>query len=146
MNETELKNKLKAKKTMSIEEIVRKDIASNQPGISVGQGFGALKQFKDNGAQFFRFGNTLFIVTNESTDSVIYHSINADPPKTYVYNEVHFFAKLHLDGKKEAVTYFSNPKTLKFANKYKLPIQTISKSNDPSQGSMMIVSNLVGGY
>lgn len=142
MNVTKLKDKMASKKTMSFEEIVRKDLASNQPGVTMGQAVNALQTFKKNGAELLRFGNTVFIVTDTQSDPVVYHSVNADPPKSYVYNELGFFAKLHEEGKTQAVTYFTSPKTLKFANKYKLPIQTVSESNDPSKGPYMVTTNL----
>lgn len=136
--------KFKSTKQMSVQDIVKKDIAVNgkRLGVTLGQGYGAIKNFKDNGATFKRVGNTLFIIVSTNNGTVIYHSVNADPLRTFLYNCLVFFSFLHDQGYTQAITYFSDSYTQKLLQKYKLQNETIAPSNDPNQGSMMLVTNL----
>jgi hypothetical protein len=138
---------LTPKKTMPLIDIVKKDLKVNQKGegITLEQAASALEQFKQDGAKFVRFGNTLFIVENPDDEAVIYHTVNADPAQIYLYNLLQFFANLHEQGKTQAVTYFSNPKLIDFVEKTKLPNETIAESDDPSRGSYMVVTPLTRG-
>ena len=135
---------LEAKKILPLEDIVKKDLKVNHrgEGITIEQATNALFEFKQNGAEFIRFGNTLFIMENPDDDDVIYHTVNADPPQTYLYNILQFFANLHERGKTQATSYFSNPKMLDFLKKTKLPNETIAQSNDTSKGTFMVVTPL----
>ena len=136
--------KLQSKKEMTVEEIVKKDVEINgkRLGITLEQGYGAIKQFKDQGATFRRVGNTLFAIVNDDNGVVTYHTINGDPLKSFLYNCLAFFAYLSEQGYKQAVTYFSDAYTQKLVEKYKLENQTVEQSNDPDQGTMMLVTNL----
>ena len=135
---------LTPKKTMPLIDIVKKDLKANHKGqgVTLEQAAAALEQFSQDGAKFVRFANTLFIVENPNDKSVIYHTVNADPPQIYLYNALQFFADLHEQGKAQATTYFSNPKLIDFLEKTKLPNVTIAESDDPSRGSYMVVTPL----
>ena len=136
--------KFKSTKEMTVEDIVKKDIATNgkRLGVTLEQGYGAIKQFKDSGATFKRVGNTLFVIVNDDNGVVTYHSINGDPLKVFLYNCLAFFAYLHDQSKKQAKTYFSDAFTQKLLEKYKLKNETIEQSDDPQQGTMMLVTDL----
>jgi len=136
--------KFKSTKQMSIEDIVKKDIAVNgkRLGVTLDQGITALTNFKTNGATFKRVGNTLFIIFENSNGIIKYHSVNGDPLKTFLYNCLVFFSFLHEQGYTQAITYFSDSYTQKLLQKYKLQNQAIEPSNDPKQGAMMLVTNL----
>lgn len=140
----QIAEKFKSGKEMTIEQIVKKDIATNgkRLGVTLEQGYGAIKQFKDNGAVFKRSGNTLFIIVNDDNDTVTYHTVNGDPLKAFLYNCLAFFAYLSQEGYKQAKTYFSDAYTQKLLEKYKLKNETIEPSDDPQQGKMMLVTNL----
>ena len=140
----QLASKLKSTKEMTVEEIIKKDIAVNgkRLGVTLEQGYGAVKNFKDQGATFKRVGNTLFVIVSDDNGVVVYHSINGDPLKTYLYNCLAFFAFLYEQGYKEAKTYFSDAYTQRLLEKYKLNNETIEQSDDPQQGTMMLVTNL----
>jgi len=144
MSPEQIAKKFKSGKEMTIEEIVKKDIATNgkRLGVTLEQGYGAIKQFKDNGAVFKRSGNTLFIIVNDDNDVVTYHTVNGDPLKAFLYNCLAFFAYLSQEGYKQAKTYFSDAYTQKLLEKYKLKNETIEPSDDPQQGEMMLVTNL----
>lgn len=144
MSSKQMAEKFKSTKEMSVEEIVKKDIATNgkRLGVTLEQGYGAIKQFKDDGAVFKRSGNTLFIIVNDDNDVVTYHTVNGDPLKAFLYNCLAFFAYLSQEGYKQAKTYFSDAYTQKLLEKYKLKNETIEPSDNPQQGSMMLVTNL----
>ena len=136
--------KFKSTKEMTIEQIVKKDIATNgkRLGVTLEQGYGAINNFKEQGAVFKRVGNTLFVIVDDANDVVTYHSINGDPLKVFLYNRLPFFAYLADQGYKQAKTYFSDPFLEKLLTKVKFTNETISKSDDPEQGTMMFVTNL----
>jgi hypothetical protein len=136
--------KMQSKKEMSIPDIVKKDIATNgkRLGVTLEQGAGAIEQFKKEGAEFKRVGNTLFVIVDDANGIVEYHTINGDPLKAFLYNCLAFFAYLHEQGNTQAKTYFSDEFTKKLLQKYKLKNETIEASDDPEQGTMMLVTNL----
>ena len=129
---------------MTVEEIVKKDIAVNgkRLGVTLQQGYGAINKFKEDGATFKRSGNTLFIIVDDDNDVITYHTVNGDPLKSFLYNCLAFFAYLSEEGYTQAKTYFSDAYTQKLLEKYKLENQTIAPSDDPQQGKMMLVTNL----
>lgn len=140
----QLYNETKPSKELSIEEIVKKDLKMNQTGkgLSVKDVMNILGQYLENGASFKRSGNTLFIVYEDNGGMVKYHSVNADPIKTLMYNALAFFANLHKEGKTKATTYFTGTKIKELLEKYKLKNQEILPSDDLEQGEFMLVTNL----
>ena len=144
MTPEQMAEKFKSTKEMTIEEIVKKDIATNgkRLGVTLEQGYGAIKQFKDSGATFRRVGNTLFIIVDDSNGIVVYHTVNGDPLKVFLYNCLAFYAYLAKQGNTQAKTYFSDPFTKKLLEKSNLKNETIEPSDDPQQGTMMLVTNL----
>lgn len=141
----QIAEKFKSSKEMTIEQIVKKDIATNGKrlgGVTLEQGAGALEKFKSEGAEFKRVGNTLFVIVDDANGVVEYHTINGDPLKAFLYNCLAFFAYLHEQGNTQAKTYFSDEFTKKLLQKYKLKNETIEASDDPEQGTMMLVTNL----
>jgi sialic acid synthase SpsE len=138
---------LEPKKILPLKKLIERDIKANHSGekITLEQAVQILAQFKKNGAELIRFGNTLFIVVNPNDEDIVFHTMNADPPQTYLYNGLQFFSELQSRGKKQAVTYFSSPKVTEYLKKIKLPSQTIAQSDDPSMGTTMLVTPLVGG-
>lgn len=147
MTPEQMAEKFKSTKEMTVEEIVKKDIATNgkRLGVTLEQGYGAIKQFKDDGATFRRVGNTLFVIVDDANGIAIYHTINGDPLKVFLYNCLAFFAYLSKEGYTQAKTYFSDPFTKKLLEKYKLKNETIEPSDDPQRGKMMLVTNLTRG-
>ena len=143
----QIAEKFKSTKEMTPEEIVKKDISINgkRLGVTLGQGYGAIKKFKDDGATFKRVGNTLFVIVDDANEVVTYHTINGDPLRTFLYNCIAFFAYLSKEGYTQAKTYFSDLYTQKLLEKYKLKNETIEQSDDPQQGTMMLVTNLTRG-
>lgn len=134
-------------KEMTIEEIVKKDLETNFAGtdITIEKAAEMLELYIDDGAAFKRVGNTLFVVFDYEGDSVKYHTINADPLKTYLGNCLVFFAYLYKLGKKEAITYFSDDKTKKLVERYKLANETVTESDSPDDGKFMLITDLRGG-
>lgn len=145
LNPKQIAEKFKSSKEMTVEQIVKKDIEVNGKrlgGVTLEQGAGALEKFKSEGAEFKRVGNTLFVIVDDANGIVEYHTINGDPLKTFLYNCLAFFAYLHEHGNTQAKTYFSDEFTKKLLQKYKLKNETIEASDDPEQGTMMLVTNL----
>lgn len=140
----QLHEKLKSKKQMSVEEIVKKDLDTNYKhlGYGVKNGMAILTHYKEQGADFKRVGNTLFVIMPAQDNVVVYHTVNGDPLKTFLYNCLQFFAYLYEQGYKQALTYFSDPKTKIILEKYKIPNEQITESNDPEQGEFMMTTSL----
>lgn len=132
---------------MTIEQIIKKDLETNYAGtdFTLEKAAEILDLYIENGAAFKRVGNTLFLVFDYEGDTVKYHTINADPLKTYLGNCLVFFAYLYKQGKKEAVTYFNGEKTKRLLEKYKLDNQTITESDSPDDGKYMLITDLRGG-
>ena len=132
---------------MTIEEILKTDLKNNYAGTDLDLAGAAniLEYYIQNGAAFKRAGNTLFIVYDYEGDVVKYHTINGDPLKQFLENCVYFFAYLYKMGKSKAITYFSDPKTKRIVEKYKLSNETIQPSDDPEQGEFMLITDLRGG-
>jgi hypothetical protein len=143
----QLEKKFASSKEMTLEEIVRKDVAVNgkRLGIDLNDATRAINQFTSQGAKFKRVGNTLFIIVSDDNGIVVYHSINGDPLRTFLYNCIAFFAYLSKQGYQQAKTYFSDAYTQKLLEKYKLTNETIAPSDNPQQGKMMLVTNLTRG-
>ena len=144
MSPQQMAEKFKSTKEMTLDQIVKKDISVNgkRLGVTLQQGYGAINQFKENGATFKRVGNTLFIIVSDENGVVNYHTVNGDPLRVFLYNCLAFYAYLHNQGKTQAKTYFSDDYTQKLLEKYKLKNQTIEPSDNPQQGKTMLVTNL----
>jgi len=145
LDPNKIQKDLQPKKILTLKKLIERDIKVNHPGekITLDQAVQILTQFKENGAELIRFGNTLFIVVNPNDENIVFHTMNADPSQTYLYNGLQFYQELHSRGKKQATTYFSGSKITEYLQKIKLPSQTITQSDDPSMGETMLVTPLV---
>jgi hypothetical protein len=145
LDPSKIEKDLAPKKILPLKNLIERDIKINHPGekITLEVAVQKLTQFKDNGSELIRFGNTLFIVLDPNAENIVFHTLNADPPQTYYYNGLQFFSELYNRGKKQATTYFSGPKVTEYLQKIKLPNQIITESDDPSMGTTMLITPLV---
>ena len=132
-------------KMMSIQDIVKKDIATNYANLTFEQGMKIFLAAIMRGTKYYRVGNTLFLIDGKENNTVIYHSINGDSLKKYLYNRMAFYGYLQKQNFNKAITYFSSPKTLKLATKIKLPNEEILQSNNPQKGKFIFITNLTKG-
>jgi hypothetical protein len=77
---------------MSVTDIIEKDIETNNHGITLEQGVAIFKKYMDEGAPIIRVRNTLFIIDNDVNKVVYYHTVNADPIKSFLTNCLTFFS------------------------------------------------------
>jgi hypothetical protein len=127
---------------MSVTDIIEKDIETNNHGITLEQGVAIFKKYMDEGAPIIRVRNTLFIIDNDVNKVVYYHTVNADPIKSFLTNCLTFFSLIKKQDKKVAISYFDSPKMLKILRKHKLPNEDIKKSNDLKKGDHMVITYL----
>ena len=130
-------------KRMSAKDIVKEHYKRNKMDVS----FETFKRFIDvipsMGYQIRRANNTLlFFIPEENDTGVVYHTVTADSPKTYIFSMLLLLAAVHEEGYKYAKTYFSDDKTKKFVENYFQNITTVSSADDPDLGTYMAETNL----
>jgi len=130
-------------KRMSAKDIVEEHYKRNKMGVS----FEVYKKFinftPEMGYQIRRANNTLlFFISEENNTEVVYHTVTADPPKTYIFSILVLLAAVHEEGYKYAKTYFSDEKTKKFIENYFQNITTVSSADDPDLGTYVAETNL----
>jgi hypothetical protein len=132
-------------KRMSVTDIIEKDIKTNNHDISLEQGMAIFKMYMDEGVPIIRVRNTLFIIEEDTGEDVYYHTVNADPIKSFLTNCLAFFSLMRKQNKEVAISYFDGPKMLKILRKHKLPNEDIEKSDDPKKGEYMVITYLQEG-
>jgi len=95
---------------MTIEDVIKKDIETNNSNISIEDAISIYNNYVNNGALVYRVGNTLFIITDTIDSYIYFHTINADTFKDFVHNANIFFRSIDYNKYSRAITYFSNRK------------------------------------
>ena len=95
------------------------------------------------GYKIRRANNTLlFFIPEEGSAEIVYHTVSADSPKTYLFSLLILLAAIYQEGYKYAKTYFSDDKTKNFIENYFSNITTVSPADDPDLGTYMAETNL----
>lgn len=129
-------------KRMTVTDIIEKDLKKNYNNvITLEQGIGLFKQFMEDDLQIVRVRNTLFVIDQNVGSVIYYHTINAEPLKSFLTNCHVFFSLMKKQDVDVAICYF-NKSLLKTLTKYKLPNEDIKKSDDLKQGDYMVITYL----
>jgi hypothetical protein len=122
---------------VNIGELVAKDIKRNNKSITVEDAKKSLALHRKNGAKFYRFGNTIFIVFRVTDSAVFYHTINADSIKEFLQNLRDFFHAIK--DKEYAITYFTDERLKSVYSRYG---DEVVGSDDQSLGTHKGITKL----
>jgi len=90
--------KERVEKTLSVDEIIRRDVKMNRSKVSFEERKERLENLAKRGARFIRLGNTIFTITGIENNVVEFHVVNGDARENYLVNLTAFFAFLKSRG------------------------------------------------
>lgn len=140
----------KAQKQMSIEDIVRTDWERNYKGsgISLNVARLAVKSHVDKKLPIYRVGNTLILlIPRGNIDLVKFHTITADPVKTFFGLLLQFFISLSMnDGTEVAYTTISNDNIYNMVKKMFGDYVTLEPNNEEPEKGKYLLTIQIGPF
>ena len=97
---------------MTIEQIAEADARKNYPGkgVTAAKMINSLREWKKQGADLERVGDTIFIVENPDDEDIVFHAVTGEDGGKLRTSLIIFCAYMHAMGKKVARAYYENPK------------------------------------